>query len=97
MDQCELVRGRLCEALAVDKDTSLDDVVSIAVHRLRGLGIELYEIEHNLGIALGYPLGEEGGPFSGEPVIGDATAAALAMEIARRIGYSRWTFFHIDG
>ncbi|MDQ0376522.1 hypothetical protein [Amycolatopsis thermophila] len=55
-------------------------------HKLRGALAELAEIEHRLGLALGYPVGGPDYPGGeGEPVTGDHTALTLAMEAEQRL------------
>jgi hypothetical protein len=82
--------ARLRAALHVGPSFSLLDLVEIAIFRLQGYALESYELERNLALALGYPLGEKEGPCPGEPVTGDHTVVTLAMQLTARIGYTNW-------
>lgn len=82
------LRAKLQAALHVGPNLTLEDMIDTIIFQHKAIMIERYEVEHLLGVALGYPIGEEDGPCPGEPAIGDHTPVTLAMEVARRIGYS---------
>lgn len=78
-------RRRLANMLLLRHDLSLMYLIETVLFKLQALGEEGYQVERVLGIALGYPLGEEGGPCPGEPVVGEHTPLTLADEAASRL------------
>lgn len=82
-------RRRLANMLHLPHDLSLMYLIETVLFKLQALGEEGYHVERVLGIALGYPIGEEGGPCPGEPAVGEHTPLTLADEAASRLSRSK--------